>query len=452
MSEDLQTINNTQAEVSESAAPETPLDAFQEESPELEQVDKKNRGKLRKVLAVIFIILVLLLCGLTYLVVNSSSPSGLLPTGGKDDLTWIRSIYGYGDAPSQLTNPSSVAIDPSNSSFWMSDPGSYRIVNYRLDGTLLGIIGKPVTETGAFRQPARVFLDPEGNIYVIEVTYEQVRVFDKSGNELGQLDIPGVQSVAANSEIMVFGATSGFVIMDKDANVLNVVGTHGKGEGQFDRVNGIALDDESNIYAVDTFNNRISKYDKTGKQIWIVETGHPGNQTMTGAKEFETKAPANLQVPMGCTLDGNGNLVVMDMLGFSVAVLDSENGDFIAKYGKPGNRDGEFMYPSDITYDKRTDSFVIADTGMKRAQVIKLPSSGGNLGTDFIGLLQGPLLLCLIPILLLIIALIIAYFMSRSRKNREAVLMQKYAEEMLEEEQLDSAVERAELVTEQAQE
>lgn len=410
----------------------TPAESYvePEAEPELSRADKKNRGKMRKILAVIFIILVLLLCTLTYFVVNGASPAGLLPGGEKEKLTWIRSIYGFGDQPSQLTNPPSVAMDPANGSFWMTDPGKYRIVNYRLDGTLLGIIGKPVEEEGAFRQPSHIALDPEGNIYVVEVAYEVVRVFDKQGNELGQLDIPGVLSAAASNDIMVFGAEAGFVIMDKDANIIKLVGTHGKGADQFDRVNGVAIDAEDNIYAVDTFNNRVSKYDKDGNQIWINETGHPGNQTMTGEKEFKSDAPAQLQVPMGCTIDGNGNLVIMDLLGFQIVVLDSENGDFIARYGQPGKRDGDFMYPADITYDKRTDSFVVADNGNKRAQVIKLPDSGGDLGTTLASILQGPLLLCLIPIILLIIALIIAYFMQRSRKNKEVIKMQEYAEEM----------------------
>lgn len=409
-----------------------------EANPGEHTIDKKSRGKARKVLAVIFIILVLLLCGITYLVVNNATPAGLLPGGATGRLTWIRSIYGFGDGATELTNPSSVAIDPANSSFWMTDPSQYRIVNYRLDGTLAGIIGKPVTEEGAFRQPAHITLDPEGNIYVVEVAYEVVRVFDKDGTELGEFEIPGVLSGAASDEIMVFGAQGGFVVMDKDANIIKLVGTYGKGADQFDRVNGIAIDDDNNIFVVDSFNNRISKYDEAGNQLWIVETGHPGNQTMTGEKEFETDAPAELQVPMGCTLDGNGNLVVVDMMAMQLAVFDSETGDFIAKYGEFGQLDGEFMYPSDISYDDRTDSFVVADTGMKRAQVIKLPDSGGNLGTDLMSLLRGPLLLCFIPILILIICLIIAYLMQRSRKNKEAQKYEQYAQEIQALEPVDS--------------
>lgn len=410
-------------------APEESLAYKSAEEDLVLEDEKKASARTRKILAVIFVILVLLLCGVGAYVVNQASPGNLIPSGRKGEMRWIRSIYGFGSDYGQLTIPTTTKIDPANGTFWITDPSFKRLVNYRLDGTLVGIIGKRADEPGAFRQPTDLAVDNDGLIYVIESTYGVVRVFDKKGVEQGSFEVPQPLSIEVSDNLIVVGANDGFVIMDKNANIINVVGTNGKGDDQFDKVNGIAIDEQDNIYISDTFNNRLSKYDKEGNRIWIVETGYPGNQQMTGEKEFETDAPAQLQLPMGLTLDGNGNLVVIDMHDFSIAQFNPEDGSFIAKYGSPGREDGKFMYPSDLDYDPRTDSFVIADTGANRAQVVQIPNSGGSVLTDLRAALAGPLAMCCIPIILLIIVLIIAYFMSRNRRRKEAEAYKRYIAE-----------------------
>ena len=141
---------------------------------------------------------------------------------------------------------------------------------------------------------------------------------------------------------------------------------------------------------------------------------------MTGKKEYKSKAPAQLQIPMGCTLDANGHLVVVDMFDFSIALFDTGDGKYIKKYGRFGEQDGQFMYPSDIDYDVRTDTFVVADTGMARAQIIQLPNTGGNMLTKARSLLNGPLFACLIPILIILVGLAIALWLMRRRRKKDA--------------------------------
>lgn len=399
-----------------------------------ENVEKKTASsRTRKVLAIVFIILILLLCSAGYLVSKSLSPNGFIPSASKGDLTWIRSIYGFGNKYGELTSPSSTVMDPANGTFWMTDPGFKRLVNYRLDGTLVSVVGKKSGEEGALRMPNEMTVDNDGLVYVLESTYDIVRVFDKTGNEQGSFPVPKPLSIDVSDNLIVVGADAGFVIMDKDANIIKVVGESGKNDDQFDKINGVSIDDEDNIYISDTFNNRISKWTPKGELIWRVVTGYPGNAQMTGEKEFKSKAPAKMQLPMGSTLDAAGHLLVVDMFDMSIASFDTKDGKFLGKYGKLGLEDGNFMYPSDIDYDARTDVFVVADTGAKRAQIIKLPNSGGNAISSARALLTGPLALCCIPILILIIALAIAYLMQRNRKKKEQERYMRYALELSQE-------------------
>ena len=54
---------------------------------------------------------------------------------------------------------------------------------------------------------------------------------------------------------------------------------------------------------VDSYNNRLSGYDKDGKRKWIVETGAPGNQVnVTGADAVaaSTHHHGARQTPASC--------------------------------------------------------------------------------------------------------------------------------------------------------
>ena len=192
----------------------------------------------------------------------------------------------------------------------------------------------------------------------------------------------------------------------------------------------MAIGENGNIYAMDSWNNRLSAYDPTGKRLWIKRTGKPNNnaQTEDGGpltipeqKDVDLKGTDQMQLPLGMTIDGAGRLVVIDMFEGTLNVFNPENGDFIAKYGETGPDDGEFFYPVSVGYDKARDWFTVADALNNRVQVIRLPDSAGAGGTQAAvrRALAGPLRACLFPFLLLILALI-AYIVYRSIQKRRA--------------------------------
>lgn len=389
-----------------------------------EPKEKKTSKTGRRILAIILIILILLLTAVGYYLFRILVPAGS-PTSDAGRTTWVRSIYGFGDTDAQLTNPAGIALDPSNGNFWEADPSKFRLVQYAPDGTFVSMIAPSAEDSGTagarLRHPAEVAMDNDGLLYVAEPTYDVVRVFETDGTELGEFGVPEPLSLAVNDDYVVVGSNAGIAILDKEGNPVQVIGTNGKGEGQFDKVNGVAIDEDNVVYAADTFNNRISAWTVDGEQLWLVETGYPGNQQMTGEMTFETDAPAQMQLPMGMTLDANNRLIVADMYDFSFGVFDKETGDFITKYGEIAlkKEDGKFFYPSDIDYDPLHDWFVVSDTGAKRAQIVRLPDSGGSLLARGRASLAGPLKACFFPLLLLIIVLVISFIVNRINRKKK---------------------------------
>jgi DNA-binding beta-propeller fold protein YncE len=200
------------------------------------------------------------------------------------------------------------------------------------------------------------------------------------------------------------------------------VGSEGFEDDQFDTVSGLAIDGDGNIFVVDTYNNRISKYDPNGDRLWIVKTGNPANRAANqggGSMVVDTDAPAALQTPGAAVLDGAGRLVVVDMLDFSLTVFDPSNGDVIAKYGTYGSEEGTFLYPSGLAYDSQRDWFAVADLGNNRVQIIQLPgSSGSTLLPTARRALTGSLRALFLPLILLVIALV--YYIYRRLRDRRS--------------------------------
>ena len=388
--------------------------------------DERQSRRTRGILIGVLILLLLLLCGVGAFLYRLISPSG---TGDKAELkgiTWIRSIYAYGpSAAEHFLNPTDAAIG-ADGLIWVTDAGRGRIVGFRGDGSYARQVAGSLVTGQPFRIPSRVAIDPDGIFYVIDRAAQKMMIMDGQ-QVLATASIPGIQSVDANDDMVVVGSESGFAILDKDGNVQKLIGTKGPGEDQFDTVQGVAIDSANRvIYLIDTYNNRLSAWDYAGKRQWMVSMGNPANDVqLEGGASLDTSiaAPAKLQLPTDITVDGAGRPIVLDAFDFSISAFDPENGKFIGKYGTYGDKDGQFMYPTGLTYDTSKDWFVVADTQNLRAQIIRIPdsSAGGASGilSGLSRLMAGPLR-ALWPCLILLPLLLIGALIARRIRRRNA--------------------------------
>lgn len=374
--------------------------------------------RLRLLLTVNLTVLVLLLAGAAYALAIAATPRGgpvatavaasVVPS---TEMEWVRSIYAWGTAPDEhLLTPNTVAIGPDGA-IWTNSRNRYA-VSFNPDGTFDRIImsksatatsfaatgsaeatkskagdtgsGSPMGGKSIGTKPGSsgvtaVFslaVDSKNNLYVGDDAEGNVLKLTPEGRLEQGWRVPGLVKVAANdSRVAVVGPGNLGVFAQDTGKPVFALGSRGQGKDQFDLPVGVHIDDEGSVYVADTQNQRVRKYDPSGKLLWDAGTVPDREAARSHGATSTPAAKGIFELPTGLTVDGNGRVVVVDAFKFQVIVLDGATGNKIAEYGDFGAEDGLFNNPSAIEYDPVRDYFVIADTQNNRLQVVRLPGS-----------------------------------------------------------------------------
>ena len=132
----------------------------------------------------------------------------------------------------------------------------------------------------------------------------------------------------------------------------------------------IAIDGDGNVYVADEWLNRISMFTKDGD--WIGKWGTPGD------------GDGEINRPSGLAFDSQDMLYLVDSMNYRIQKF-SKGGKFVAKWGRHGSGDGEFDMPWGIDIDREGNVWV-ADWRNDRIQ--KFSSDGrflmkfGSHGTE----------------------------------------------------------------------
>ena len=134
----------------------------------------------------------------------------------------------------------------------------------------------------------------------------------------------------------------------------------------------IAFDKDWNVYVSDEWLNRISIFTKDGD--WIGKWGTPGD------------GDGEINRPSGLAFDSDNNVLVVDSRNNRVQKF-TKGGQFLSKWGTQGSGDGELNMPWGVEIDRAGDVY-IADWRNDRIQkftadgrfLMKIGSSGSGEG------------------------------------------------------------------------
>ncbi|CAH3038544.1 unnamed protein product [Porites lobata] len=229
----------------------------------------------------------------------------------------FRSVLSFGqkgESVGMLNKPWGVAVNDRDkiavTEFW-----NHRVSVFSSDGTHLISFGVIGNNNGEFQWPTGIAFDSHGNIVVADCLNHRVQVFDRYGNFLSKF------------------------------------GEQGSRDNQLIHPEGLSINGNGDIIVADTGNKLIKIF--SSSRNYLRKFGGAGS----------------LVNPVHCIQHGQ-YFIVSDYADHSIKMFDLE-GKFISKFGKQGNKDGEFNKPRCLSVNKE-GLLMVCDSQNHRVQVFEL--------------------------------------------------------------------------------
>ncbi|MBI3879102.1 MAG: hypothetical protein HY301_03445 [Verrucomicrobia bacterium] len=183
---------------------------------------------------------------------------------------------------------------------------------------------------GEFRSPIGIAISRRDIIVVAEFNNSRVQKFDTSGNYLGQFPCvinPGGIAVNDREEIFVTSMTTPEVcVYDLNGMPLRKWGKAGKGDGEFDKLGGLALGPDGALYVADQGNHRVQRFTGDGKFL----SSFGGHGTAPGQFGGGDKFGSRFGGPHFLAFDARGNIYTTESHDGRIQRLTPEGKPLIA--------------------------------------------------------------------------------------------------------------------------
>lgn len=194
--------------------------------------------------------------------------------------------------------------------------------------------------------------------------------------------MPDVAGVAVDSSDNIYYTTRicpGFgtpvIVLDKNGKYLRGFGT-----GIVKNAHGLCIDNDDNIFVVDSMRNCVFKFSTEGELISAI--GEPDRSNDNGCVNYDYRtiefSSDNFNHPSKIDVTDQGDLYVADGYGNARVHHYSGNGERVRSWGEPGNGPGEFNVVHGIGVDRYNNDVYVCDRENERVQIF---DADGNLKT-----------------------------------------------------------------------
>lgn len=230
--------------------------------------------------------------------------------------------------------------------------------------------------------PAHLTVAPDGNIWVADGENHRFQIFAPDGTLLevwgtkgsgeGEFDFTTIGFGGYDQGAIAFAPDGAFYVadpgnhriqkFDPDRGFLTAWGSEGREAGQFDTPISLVVDEQGRVYVADSHRNTGSADQEAG----AVQVFDADGRFLTEWGVYGFK-PGQLSKPFGIGIDPDGTLLVAEFDGSRVQRFTLE-GEVLDGWGGYGNDDGEFVWAMNTAVDAAGRVFV-TDYGNHRVQI-----------------------------------------------------------------------------------
>ena len=333
----------------------------------------------------------------------------------------------YGPNDEEFLSPCGIAYSKSGY-LVVAEAGNNRIKKFTADFQFVTKWGSTGIGNGFFNDPNAIAVDAAGNVYVTDSQLLRVQKFSPDGQFILKWSynpnptqtiswVPNGIAIDSSDNVYVADAWDRIQKFDSNGSFILEWGSQGSGDGQFDfdfgSGVGMAFDASDNLYVADLNNNRIQKFDLSGKYLdqWgnygsdndqLVLQGSNGAQLAIdeSAGFLYIADPGNARVqkfdlsgtylgslthqewtdgagfPQAIAVDDLGKVLV-ESGGQSAIKIFDDSGNFVSGFSNYGTDPGQTNNPYSLAFGPNGRLYV-ADTFNSRVQVFKKVSAVSN--------------------------------------------------------------------------
>lgn len=269
-------------------------------------------------------------------------------TGKGAFLQWLAGLFDFGETPVILQRPQSGVVDADGRIFVTDTSRQAVFVFDPQEGRL--IVWEEAAAATHFVAPAGIALGMAGEVYIADSERGFVARLNRKGDGVGiigrgELRHPvGLAFDAATQRLYVADTHDHDIkVFDADGRLLRTLGRRGEKPGEFNYPTYLALA-KGELYVTDTMNARV--------QVFEVETGEP--KRIIGERGINV---GNLVRPKGVAVDDEGNVYIIESY-YDRLLVFNKRGEFLMPIGGMGNGVGNFYLPSGVWVDAHNRVFV----------------------------------------------------------------------------------------------
>ena len=302
-------------------------------------------------------------------VIETTTPAGSNP----HPLNLLYATELTSSAGVTLGRPADVQID-GQGDLWVIDQSYDRIDEFSPQGTYVKSIGGEGSGDGELDEPEALALDKSGDVWVADTGNDRIEEFSaegkflravgKEGSAAGQFTTPEGIAVDSKGDVWVSDTENGRIQeFKKNGKYLKSIGTTGSETETLGEPEGLVFDAGGDLWVADYANDKVDEFSAAGKYL----QGFTTTTAQTGGRTYS---------PFGIALSANGDVLVTNNREKRVEIY-SQSGEFKGSLGSEGSGAGqlELGIGDGLAVDPSGDVWV-ADAKNKRLEEWK--AGAGN--------------------------------------------------------------------------